>query len=316
MAFFTRASIPVVNPPSQRGVAIDDFPVAAYYEILVDDAPGVQIPSVGRTRNCQSRRPAARDSQPLLTGMTDNLFYHLGRKMGPKLRKARWMWESFTGTEADAIRLERAVGLDLATEAGRQIPLDTDVRTTQVLDRIGNRLSACVANPLRSFHFRGFHVDEPNAFALPGGYIFVSRSILELCRWDEGEIAFLLGHEMAHVVRGHAIERIVTNSAISLASRAAPVQGVLAGWLRSVGVKFLETAYSRDQESQADLLGLRLALAAGYDPQSSLRLFSRLAELKKSSPSLSLGEYFSSHPACETRVQDLRHYLRRIRASG
>ena len=241
--------------------------------------------------------------------MPYGLFYNLGKKMGPKLRKARWMWESFAGTEADAIRMEQAVGRDLAAAAVAQLPLDTDPRTNETLDSINGRLSACVANKLRAFRCQGYQSDEPNAFALPGGFIFVSRSILELCRWNPGEVAFVVGHEMGHVIRGHAIERIVTGSAISAVSRAAPVPGVLAGWLRTVGVKYLETAYSREQELEADRLGLRLALAAGFEAQDSLQLLARLAELKKSAASLSLGEYFSSHPTAEIRIAGIRRYL-------
>jgi predicted Zn-dependent protease len=241
--------------------------------------------------------------------MLGGLFYNLGRSMGPKLRKAQWMWTSLTGTEAEAIRLEHAVGLDLADEAGRQLALDLDPRTRQALDEVGRRLAACVANRLRSFHFDAFAAGEPNAFALPGGFIFVSRSILELCQWDQSEMAFILAHEMGHVIRGHAIERIVTNTAVSVASRAAPVRGALGGWLKTVGIQYLQTAYSRDQELEADRLGVRLLRAAGFDPEGSIQLLTRLAELKQSAEPASLGEYFSTHPTAEIRIQSLRRFL-------
>jgi predicted Zn-dependent protease len=241
--------------------------------------------------------------------MFDSLFYSLGRAVGPKVRKARWMWTSFTGSEADAIRLEHGVGLDLAQEAARQLPLDRDPRTRQALDEIGRGLAACVANKLRSFHFDAFASGEPNAFALPGGFIFVSRSILDLCRWDKDEMAFIFGHEMGHVIRGHAIERIVTNTAVSAASRAAPIRGPLGGWLKTVGIQFLQTAYSRDQELEADRLGVRLLMTAGFEPEGSIRLLSRLAELKKSADPSTLGEYFSTHPTSEIRIQSIRRIL-------
>jgi len=243
--------------------------------------------------------------------MSGGLFYNLGRKFGPKVRKARWMWESLAGTEADAIRLEHGVGLDLAQEAELQLTMDSDPETARVLGEIGQRLSACVANRLRSFRFHAFLGGQPNAFALPGGFIFVGRSILELCRWDKDQIAFVLAHEMAHVLRRHAIERIVTNSAVSVAARAAPVSGALGPWLRNVGLHFLETAYSRDQELEADKLGVRLILAAGYAPEASTELFSRLAELSKSSDPAALGEYFSTHPSAEVRIRSIRQSLRR-----
>ncbi|MGE5293752.1 MAG: M48 family metallopeptidase [Solirubrobacterales bacterium] len=241
--------------------------------------------------------------------MSDSLFYHLGRKMGPKVRKARWMWASAAGTQADMVRLEHGVGLDLAHEAKQQLQMDAETRTREILDQVGGRLVARVADKLRTFHFDAFLCGEPNAFALPGGFIFVSRPILDLCDWDEHEIAFILGHEMGHVLKGHAIERIMTNSAVAAASRAAPVQGVLGAWLRNVGVRFLETAYSRDNELEADTLGVRLAIAAGYDSQGAIRLLTRLARLHESPAPLAVGEYFSTHPTAEIRIQAIRRYL-------
>jgi predicted Zn-dependent protease len=242
-----------------------------------------------------------------------SLFYNLGRKFGPKVRKARWMWESLAGMEADAIRLEHGVGLDLAHEARTQLPVDSDPRTVQILAQTGPRLCACVANRLRAFQFDAFLGGQPNAFALPGGFIFVSRPILELCRWDQNQVAFILAHEMAHVIRGHAIERIVTNSAVSIAARAAPVGGALGAWLHTVGVRFLETAYSRDQELEADRLAVRLVMAAGYAPEASAELFSRLAELNKAVDPAILGEYFSTHPSAEVRIWSIRQFLQQHR---
>ena len=248
--------------------------------------------------------------------MSDNLFFHLGKKLGPKVRKARWMWESMTGTEADAIRLEHGVGLDLAVEARRQLSMDADPQAGHLLDELGSRLSACVAHRLRSFHFDAFRAGQPNAFALPGGFIFVSRSILDLCRWDRDEVAFIVAHEMAHVIRRHAIDRIVTNSAVSVLSRTASVRGALGGWLRGVGVRVLETAYSRDQESEADRLGVRLVTAAGFDPQGSIRLLGRLAALRQAPEPLDLGEYVSTHPTCGMRINDIRRYLAQCSKTG
>ena len=243
--------------------------------------------------------------------MAGGLFYNLGRKLGPKVRKVRWMWESLAGTEADAIRLEHGVGLDLAHEAELQLTMDSDPQTANVLQEIGGRLSACVANRLRSFRFDAFVGGQPNAFALPGGFVFVGRPILELCQWDRDQIAFVLAHEMAHVIRRHAIERIVTNSAVSMAVRAAPVSGTLGPWLRQVGLRFLETAYSRDQELEADKLGVRLVMAAGYEPGAATVLFSRLAELSKSCDPAALGEYFSTHPSAEVRIRNIQRCVHR-----
>lgn len=241
------------------------------------------------------------------------LFYNLGRKVGPKVRKARWMWQSVTGSEADAIKVEYEVGLDLAREIRQQLEHSRQPQIDEMLNEIGNRLAGGVANKSRSFNFETVEGGEPNAFALPGGFIFVTKSLVELCRYDENEIACILGHEMAHIIRGHAMNRIVSNSAIAVASRATPIRGILSGWLRKVGVQFLESAYSKDLESEADRLGVRLVAAAGYEPAACLQLFSRLAKLKSSTDEFDLGSYFSSHPPFEVRIENIKRQLRKYR---
>jgi len=240
------------------------------------------------------------------------LFYNLGRKVGPKVRKVRWMWESFTGSEADAIKVEYEVGLDLAREIRQQLEHSRETQTDQLLSEVGSRLATCVANKFRRFNFETINSPEPNAFALPGGFIFVTKSLVELCQHDKNEIACILGHEMAHIIKGHAMNRIVSNSAIAAASRAAPIRGVLSGWLRKVGVQFLESAYSKDLESEADLLGVRLVAAAGYEPDACIRLFTRLARLKEPPNEFDLGSYFSSHPPFKVRIENIKRQLRKF----
>jgi predicted Zn-dependent protease len=235
----------------------------------------------------------------------------LGRKVGPKVRKAKWIWQSIAGSEADAITVEHEVGQDLAREIRHQLELDQEPQTEQMLNETGQRLAACVANKSRRFSFETVRGTEPNAFALPGGFIFVTRSLVELCQGNRDEVAFILGHEMGHVIRGHAMDRIVSNSAIAAASRAAPIRGLLSGWLRKVGVQFLESTYSKELESEADKLGVRLVAAAGYDPRACKQLFARLAKLSSPPGQFDLGSYFSSHPPFKVRMQNVNDLLRK-----
>lgn len=238
------------------------------------------------------------------------LFYNLGRKVGPKVRKVRWFWQSIAGTEADAIRIEHEVGLDLAREVRSQVEIDRQPQAEKILNETSRRLTACVVKKSRKFNFEAVKGAQPNAFALPGGFIFVTNSLMELCQYNHNEVAFILAHEMGHVIRGHAMNRIISNSAIATASRAAPIRGV-PGWLRKVGVQFLESAYSQDMESEADKLGVRLVAAAGYDPQACVRLLSRLAKLSRPVGQFDLGNYFSSHPPFDVRIRNINHWLRR-----
>lgn len=240
------------------------------------------------------------------------LFRNLGRKLGPKVRKAKWIWQSMTGTEADAIKVENDVGRDLACEIRRQLKPDPDPTVDKLLKQIAPSLSECVANRYRTFSFETVKGGEPNAFALPGGFIFITRSLVELCGAEPDEVAFILAHEMAHVIRGHAMNRIISNTAISTAARVTPVRGVLSGWLQKVGTQFLESAYSQDLESEADNLGLRLAAAAKYDPKAATKLLARLAKLTADPQKFYLGQYFSSHPAYKTRIQNINALIPKL----
>ena len=230
--------------------------------------------------------------------------------LGPKVRKGKWLAQSLTGGEADAIRAEYEVGRDVAHEIRGRLGLDTEPLGRQLLAEIGTRLTARVANKAHRFAFDALAGAEPNAFALPGGFVFVTRAMLDLCDRDHDELAFILGHEMAHVIKGHAIERVTTSAAISVASLAAPVRGILGAWVRRVGVDFVTSAYSRDRELEADTLGARLAQAAGYDPSAAARLLSRLASPEQPTGNATVGDYFSSHPPAAVRIRNVNCLLR------
>jgi predicted Zn-dependent protease len=229
----------------------------------------------------------------------------MGRMLGPHVRNAQWVWQSMTGSEVDAIRLERDVGRDLVCRIRHQLKLDPDPQIAHLLNEVGSRLAGCVANKLRTFSFETFEGGEPNAFALPGGYIFVSWSLVELCKWNQDEVAFILGHEMSHVIRGHAMDRIITNSAIALGTKFMSVRGPLTGLLNKVSVRFLESTYSQELEMEADKLGARLVVAAGYNPKAPAVLLSRLAELSTPGVEFNFFHYFSSHPSFNLRIQNI-----------
>ncbi len=239
-------------------------------------------------------------------------FYNLGKKLGPKVRKAKWVWHSATGTEADAIKTENEVGRDLASEVRCQLALDTDPKIRALLKKIGSRLSKCVANRYRTFSFECVEQGKPNAFALPGGFIFITRSLIELSKRDKDELAFVLSHEMAHVIRGHAMERIMSQSAVSAAARVTPARSVLGGWLKRVGIQFLESAYSQDLETESDRLAVRLTKTARYDPNGAIRLLSRLAELNTDQQDSDLSAYLSSHPPHSNRILSIQRMIAKL----
>jgi len=238
-----------------------------------------------------------------------SFFYNLGKMVGPHARKGKWLWQSLTGSEADIIRAEYDVGQDLAREIRQQVGLAPEPQVEQLLHEIGSRLTVRVANKQRKFKFDIIKGAEGNAFALPGGFIFLTATLVDLCQRKPDEIAFILGHEMAHVIRGHAMKRIISSSAMVAASRAAPARNLLTVWLRKVGIRFFESAYSQKRELEADTLGARLAAAAGYEPYAPVQMLSRLAELRPTTKKIGLGSYFSSHPPFAVRIHNLKHQL-------
>jgi beta-barrel assembly-enhancing protease len=236
-----------------------------------------------------------------------DFFYNLGKSLGTSFRKGKWMVESTTGNEADAIRAEHAVGRDLAQALLRQTPADPDPDVIGFLEGIGARLADRVRNKLRKFSFRAVLAPERNAFALPGGFVFVTRPLLELCGWDVDEVAFVLAHEMGHVLHGDAMERIRNGWLLGAAGRVLPFRGLGGTWLFQAATQLVHTAYSRDQELAADTLGVQLAHSGAFDPHGGRRLLCRLqAHALPGSP---LDAYFATHPSFPERLANVNRYL-------
>ena len=240
----------------------------------------------------------------------EDFFFRLGRKAGASARKGRWIWSSLTGTESEALEAEYRAGRDLARDFDRETPFEDDLRSRELLAEITGRLCRRLTNKQRRWRIAPIRADEPGAFALPGGFVYVTRPLLEFCDFDRDEIACVVGHEMGHVVHGHAMERITGQLLTSAASRVARIPGgILSQGILTAGVKLLHSAYSRDQELDADEFGARLAAAAGYDPRGAIRAFERLRGLEADG-ALPLAEYFSSHPPMAVRIERLRGLVR------
>jgi beta-barrel assembly-enhancing protease len=238
--------------------------------------------------------------------MAPTVFYRLGRIAGSHVRKAKWMWESVAGSEADSIRAEYAVGRDMAAVVLEETPRDSDPATEALLNEIGERLAAVVRNRLHRFQMTAVGADHVTAFALPGGFIFIARSLVDGCNRNTDDLAFVLAHEMAHVIRRHSIERLLQQKVVNALTMMSPARGALASWIRTVGFQGLERAHSQDEEFEADALGVLLMRAAGYDTAGAVRVLERLGELGRKPDALGLNRYLSTHPPIEERVQRLR----------
>ena len=238
--------------------------------------------------------------------MAGSVFYKLGRIAGVQARKAKWMWQSVARSEAEGIQAEHAVGRDMAAVVLEETPRGSDRATQILLDEIGGKLAAVVRNRLHRFQTTAIEAERPAAFALPGGFIFISESLVRLCNRHKDDIAFVLAHEMAHVIRRHAIERLLQQKVVNALTLVSPARGVLTSWIRKIGFQGLQRAYSQDEEFEADELGLLLMRAAGYDSAGAIRMLQCLGELDRSPDAFGLNRYLSTHPPIEERVDRLR----------
>jgi predicted Zn-dependent protease len=192
-------------------------------------------------------------------------------------------------------------------------------KTTPVSrDPAANRYVQCVADAVTRALAEGsgpthwevqvFRDETPNAFALPGGKIGVNTGILAVAR-NQDQLATVIGHEVAHVIAGHANERVSTAMATEAALQTAslvldtstPGGRQMLGLLGAGAQIGVLMPYSRAQESEADLLGLDLMARAGFDPRESVNLWRNMQAVGGAKPP----EFLSTHPADATRMQKL-----------
>jgi predicted Zn-dependent protease len=234
-------------------------------------------------------------------------FYQLGKTAGPALRKAKWLWSATTAPEAESIAAEQAAGADLAQVVRQQRRLCADSDVLELLNATGKTLLRRVRDKRRTFEFICLAGDKPEAFCLPGGFVFVSRAMIDLCDRNADQLAFVLSHEIAHILQGHAMQRMISGAVLSGVGRAGAVRyTAAAGVLRTLGIEFLTKAYSRQQECDADEMGLRLAMAAGFSGQAAIGVFEKLAALERPNGTL---KYFATHPEAQERITALRRLL-------
>lgn len=156
-----------------------------------------------------------------------------------------------------------------------------------------------------------FSSNQVNAFVMPGGKIGIFTGILDRLHLTDDEIAHVLAHETAHALREHARERAAKGSLLDLGARLGAQifnlgefgQALLGGGSQLVMMKF-----SREDESEADVVGLDIAARAGYDPRAGIAIWKKMAMLNSSAPP----EWLSTHPAGESRIAEIERNLPRV----
>ena len=161
----------------------------------------------------------------------------------------------------------------------------SDEELQAYVQAVGNRVAANSDQPDAEFTFTLLDSEVPNAFALPGSYVYITRGLLALAE-TEAEMAGVLGHEIGHVTARHTAQRqtqatgagvLATLATIAAAVLGGEVAGQLAQQATGVGAQAYLASYSRDQEFQADDLGVGYMTAAGYDPEAMATFLEKLA---------------------------------------
>jgi beta-barrel assembly-enhancing protease len=234
------------------------------------------------------------------------LFEAIGYRLGKTAAKAKNIFDLVGGEGEESLRAEIRLGHELAAAMLERVPLAEENPVTRFAEDIGRWLGGNVKEKRLPFTFRVTAERALNAFALPGGHVFVSWPMLEMCQGQRDEIAFVLGHEMAHIVLRHAVDRIVRDSIFALLLRQSSVKQAAGTWLGRVGQQALSQAHSRESEWEADAFAVSLIRTCGGDALAGEQLLERLAQRMPNQSVARLGEYFATHPPFAERLSRLR----------
>ena len=210
------------------------------------------------------------------------------------------------------VEQEKKIGEEEAKKVEQEMGLLDDAALTSYVDAVGQRLVKESPRHDLPHQFHVVDMVEPNAFALPGGYVYVTRGLLALVN-TEDELAGVVGHEIGHVAARHTVQRIsrqgpfalITNLVSGVTGFFVPVVGNIVGGVGNFAQSLVFSPYSRSQESEADEVGQEMAAKAGWDP---VGLATFLATLGREEALLSDGprkpSFFDSHPATPDRVKN------------
>jgi metalloendopeptidase OMA1, mitochondrial len=221
-----------------------------------------------------------------------------------------------TGRSAFILPLgdEVADGALAFAELKGQEKLSTDPVANERVQRVGTRIAQAVGSDLPSAQWEFVLFDDPktiNAFALPGGKVGVYSGLLRLAKTDDS-LAIVMGHEIAHVTARHGSERMskgvaaaVLGVALSEATKDESSHDlVLAAY--GIGAGGVMLKFSRDNESEADYIGIRYAAKAGYNPTAAVSFWQ---DMEKESKGNGLPAFLSTHPSHERRIADLQEWM-------
>jgi len=213
------------------------------------------------------------------------------------------------------------LGNQAAAEVEKQFPLINDRDAALYIERVGQRLADAIPPQFRhsefDYRFKWINARDLNAFALPGGPMYINRGMIEAAK-NEGEMAGVMAHEISHVALRHATAQATkqgsaknTLGTIGLILGGAILGGQTGAQLGMLGAQAWMTKYSREYESQADILGARIMADAGYDPRDLANVFRTIQQQSKGGGP----EWLSSHPDPGNRYEKINREAQYLRIS-
>jgi predicted Zn-dependent protease len=213
---------------------------------------------------------------------------------------------------------EKAIGKEAAAAVEREAPMIADPTVSGYVTTLGNTLAVKSDDRNRDWRFRIVDAEVVNAFALPGGYVYVNRGLIEHAG-TASELAGVLGHEIAHVLLRHSADRIEkaqkTNLGVSVVCGLTNICSSNAARVAiNVGGAALFARFSRRDELEADSAAVGILTRAGYDPQGIVTMFAKLLETREQRPDI-VEVWFASHPLEEDRIAAVQRVIRRSAAT-
>jgi len=207
---------------------------------------------------------------------------------------------------------ERALGADAAAQIDSAMTFVTDPEVTAYISKLGSALAAASDDRGRAWRFRVVDAAEVNAFALPGGFVYVNRGLIARAS-NVSELAGVLGHEVGHVVLRHSAERLEkaqkTNVGVSVVCALTSLCSSDAARVAiNVGGAALFARFSRQDEFEADSAAVEITARAGFDPDAIATMFSKLLRDRESQPDV-VSAWFASHPLEEDRITVVRRVI-------
>jgi predicted Zn-dependent protease len=207
--------------------------------------------------------------------------------------------------------------IELGREAAKKVdsPILRSEDIASYINRVGQALVPYSHRSNINYSFKVVNSPEINAFALPGGFIYVNRGLLEAAQ-NESEVAGVLGHEISHVVARHSADQMkkagLANLVLGGLGAVLGGEGGTVAGITKLGTELGTNAafmkFSRDDEREADKLGAQNVYDAGYDPQGMVTFFEKLEQLRKTEPG-KLETFFSTHPNPAERVSNVSHEI-------